>query len=173
MFWHLSHCADRRCLPLADRHYNRQKVGSAQFSPPGRKLVLLTEAADALWVTSWPFSEYVKHQWAGAFVCSCFRNEGATLSSELVRQAVAATLWRYPEPPELGMVTFVDTKKTRHKRDPGRCFRKAGFRPCGHTKGGLFALQLFPADMPPAAEPLPMLCKAGDLFPGQLVEVIR
>lgn len=25
------------------------------------------------------------------------------------------------------MVTFVDETKVRHKRDPGRCYRKAGF----------------------------------------------
>src|SRR6266496_775871 len=64
--WLLSYRADPRALRLADRHYNRQKVGSAQFVPPGRCLVLLTEAADALWVTSYPLAEYVQHAWAGA-----------------------------------------------------------------------------------------------------------
>ena len=55
MNWHLSnHCA-ARAIPLADRHYSRKTVGSPQFTPPGRKLVLLTDEADALWVTSWPF----------------------------------------------------------------------------------------------------------------------
>jgi len=39
--------------PLADRHYNRQKIGAPQFVPPGRCVVLLTEQATALWVTSW------------------------------------------------------------------------------------------------------------------------
>jgi len=57
------------------------------------------------------------------------------------------------EPPELGMVTFVDPKKTRHKRDPGRCFIKAGFKRVGMTEGGLIALQLLPADMPEPLEP--------------------
>lgn len=32
--WRLSWRADPRALPLADRHYNRQKIGSAQFVPP-------------------------------------------------------------------------------------------------------------------------------------------
>jgi hypothetical protein len=49
------------------------------------------------------------------------------------------------------MVTFVDAKRVRAKRDPGRCFRKAGFRPVGYTKGGLLALQLVPSEMPSAA----------------------
>lgn len=29
----------------------------------------------------------------------------------------------------MGIVTFVDAAKVRHKRDPGRCYRKAGFKP--------------------------------------------
>src|SRR5437867_3585067 len=95
MRWHLSNRADKRALVLADRHYNRQKPGTPQFVPPGRCLVLLTEMADALWVTSWPFAQYVKHAWAGAWVNSCFRNESKELSSELILEAVAATKWHY------------------------------------------------------------------------------
>lgn len=153
MNWQLSHRADPRALPIADRHYNRQKVGSPQFVPPGRCMVLLTENADALWVTSWPFAEYVKHQWAGAWVCSCFRNEGPVLSSELVREAVAMTRGFYGEPPPQGMITFVNAQKVRRKRDPGRCFIKAGFVNAGYTKGGLVALQMRPEAMPLALTP--------------------
>jgi len=154
MNWFLSHRADRRALPLADRHYNRQKVGSPQFVPPGRCIVLLTNDADALWVSSWPFAEYVKHAWAGAWICSCFRNESEVLSSVLIAEAVAVTRSIWGIPPPLGMVTFVDTAKTRPKRDPGRCYRRAGFVPCGHTKGGLFALRLTPESMPLPANPV-------------------
>lgn len=151
MHWRASHRADPAALPLADRHYNRQKPGTPQFVPPGRCVVLLAgQPADALWVSSWPFAEYVRHAWGGAWMCSCFRNEGPGLSSELILAAVAATRAVWGDPPALGMVTFVDADKTRRKRDPGRCYRRAGFKPCGMTKGGLFALQLLPADMPEA-----------------------
>lgn len=74
--WSLSHRADPAGCTIADRHYNRQKIGSPQFVPPGRSLVLIDNAAPALWVTSWPFAQYVKHAWAGAWVNSLFRNEG-------------------------------------------------------------------------------------------------
>lgn len=154
MRWTLSNRADPRALPLADRHYNRQKPGSRQFVPPGRCLVLLTLAADALWVSGWPLAEYVKHAWAGAWICTCFRNESDVLSSELIREAVAATRWAWGQPPGLGMVTFVDETKVRRKRDPGRCFRRAGFELCGRTKGGLVALRLRPERMPPPVAPL-------------------
>jgi hypothetical protein len=148
MRWALSHRFDPGSLPLADRHYNRRKVGSPQFVPPGRCVVLRSVCDQALWVTSWPFAECVRHAWPGAWVNSLFRNEGAGLSSELIREAIAATLTVWPEPPALGMITFVNADKVRHKRDPGRCYIKAGFRRVGETKGGLIALQLTPQAMP-------------------------
>ena len=159
--WRISHRADPIGCALADRHYNRQKIGSPQFVPPGKCFVLLADDNSALWVTSWPYAEYVKHAWAGAWMNSLFRNEGGYLSSSLIREAVAATRWYWPEVPDLGMVTFVDAGKTRKKRDPGRCYRKAGFKHVGYTKGGLWAFQLLPEDMPEAMQPLP---KDGSLW---------
>lgn len=160
MNWELSDRCEPRARRLADRHYNRQSIGAPNFVPPGRCLVLVTSSEDAFWVTSWPFAEWVRHAWAGAWVCSAFRNEGDTLSSLLIREAIAATraVW---EPPELGMVTFVNAAKVRHKRDPGRCFLRAGFRPCGETKGSLLAFQMVPSDMP---EPVEALGTQGDLL---------
>lgn len=154
MRWQLANRADPASVALADRHYNRQSPGSAQFVPPGRCLVLRTGPGDAVWVTSWPFAEYVKHAWPGAWVCSIFRNESPHLSSDLILQAVAATRACWPEVPPLGIVTFVDASKTRRKRDPGRCFRRAGFKHVGFTQGGLYALQLLQPEMPTAVEPM-------------------
>lgn len=149
MKWHMSNRADPEARVLADRHYNRQKVGAPQFVPPGRCLVLKTQPADAFWVTSWPFAEYVKHAWAGAWVCSAFRNESKHLSSELIRDALAATV-AFFGPAPVGMVTFVDESKTRRKKDPGYCYLKAGFSPAGRTKAGLVALYMAPWEMPSA-----------------------
>ena len=154
MIWKQSHRADKRALPLADRHYNRQKPGSPQFVPPGRCVVLLANCERALWVSSWPYAEYVKHQWAGAWVNSCFRNEGAGLSSALIRQAVAATQAIWGPAPDLGMVTFVDSKKVENKEVFGWCYRRAGFKHVGETKGGLLAFQLRPHRMPEPAFPM-------------------
>jgi hypothetical protein len=163
MIWELSTRAREDSRELADQHYNRQKPGTPQFVPPGSCLVLHSACGRALWVTSWPFAEYTHHEWAGAWINSLFRNEGAGLSSELIRQAVAATRAHYGEPPALGMVTFVDARKTTARRSkqsrPGECYLHAGFRHVGRTKvNKLIALQLLPEDMPPAAP-----------FPGQQV----
>lgn len=159
MMWRLSDRFDPKARELADRHYNRQKIGSPQFVPPGRCMVLYAETATgkAFWVTSWPFAEYVRHAWAGAWVCSAFRNEGAGRASELILDAVAATREFFGEPPALGMITFVDRKKVKPTKVHGHpewgwTYRKAGFVDAGETKGGLLALQLLPAAMPnPAA----------------------
>jgi hypothetical protein len=158
MKWMLSYRADPSGRVLADRHYNRQKVGAAQFVPPAGCVVLLTEDLGALWVTSTPVAEYVKHAWPGAWVNSTFRNERPDLhrSSALIIEALAATRAVLGDPPPLGMVTFIDATKVRRKRDPGRCFRKAGFVPCEPptTKAGLIALQCWPGAFPAPAQPI-------------------
>lgn len=139
-------------MALADRHYNRQKVGSPQFVPPGACLVLM--AHEAVWTSSWPLPQYVKHRWPGAWVNSIFRREAGEKASVLIREAVAATRWYWPNVPELGMVTFIDTEKVRPRRAGyGKCYLKAGFEPDGYTKGGLLALRLKPECMPEAAKP--------------------
>jgi hypothetical protein len=52
------------------------------------------------------------------------------------------------------MITFVDAGKVRRKRDPGRCYTKAGFIRDGFTKGGLWALRLPPERMPAPVAPV-------------------
>lgn len=149
----MSHRFDRQALPLADRHYNRRKVGSPQYVPPGRCVCLLSVCGRALWVSSWPFAQYVRHRWPGTWVNSLFRNEGAGLSSELVIEALAATRAVWGEPPALGLVTFVDARKIR-STNPGFCYLQAGGIPDGYTEGGLRAIRFTPDKIPPALAPI-------------------
>ena len=163
MLWELSHRADLKARLLADRHYNRQKVGATHFVPPGRCAVFYARAVsgEAFWVTSYPFAEYVRHAWGGAWICSAFRNEGAGRASDLIREAIAATRFVFGEPPVLGMVTFVDRRKVRPtlvrgEKVWGWTYRRAGFVDAGETKGGLLALQMPPETMPAAEAPKPL-----------------
>jgi hypothetical protein len=151
MLWTLSHRFDPIGARLADRHYSRRTIGSPQFAPPGELIVLLTPDGRAVWTTVW--QEFVKHEWPGAWMNSLFRNEAPDryLSSELIRDAVAATRAKFGDPPAEGMITFVDADKVRHKRDPGRCYLRAGFRRLPQlTKSGQIVFQMLPDDMPPA-----------------------
>jgi len=161
MTWELSHRQDQRARRVADRHYNRQTPGSPQFVPPGRCCVLYAsdDKGQAVWNTSWPFAEYTKHEWAGAWVNSLFRNEGMGLSSDLIREAVAATRWfhrneeSWNDPmPEDGMITFIDESEVQSD-NPGYCYLCAGFERVGRTEGGLVAVQLLPDQMPEPCAP--------------------
>jgi hypothetical protein len=154
--WQLVNRADPVANAVAKRHYNCQSPDSDQWVKPGRCLCFRTAEGGAIWSTSAPFAEYVKHAWAGAWENSTFRNERRDLylSSELIREGIAATLWLWPTPPPGGMVTMVDAAKTRAKRDPGRCYRRAGFRHVGFTQGGLWVFEMLPDEMPDAAPPL-------------------
>jgi hypothetical protein len=148
--WRRSWRADPVAAAIADRHYSRKTIGSGQFTPPGRVLVLRSADQTAVWATLWPFAEYVLHDWAGAWMNTLFRKEGSGLASDMIRHAIAHTRAEWPDVPHLGMVTMIDASKVRHKRDPGRCYRKAGFRHVGFTQSGLYVLQMLPREMPPA-----------------------
>jgi hypothetical protein len=154
MHWYLSYRADPLVKPLADRHYNRQNPDSYQFAPPGKCVVLRTANNDAFWITLAPFAQYVRHQWAGAWTCTAFRNEGSVLSSVLIKQAVAATLFILgSRPPDLGFITFVNPAKI-NSSNPGCCFKKAGWKFAGFTQSRLHALQLLPAAFPSPSPPI-------------------
>ena len=161
MRWALSWRADPRAKALADRHYPRRNPDSAQFVAPGSPVVLLTPDASALWVSLRQRPEFVDHAWPGAWLCSAFRNEQPhrDRSSELVIEAVAATRSQWGNPPAEGMITFVDPTKVKHKRDPGRCFRRTGFREVAriapsHGRGPRVVLRLSPELFPVAVPPL-------------------
>ncbi len=157
--WESSHRADPRARVLADRHYNRQKIGTPQFVPPGRCCVLLSTNHRAFWITSWPFGQYVKHAWPDWWVCSAFRSEDAGIASDLIRDAVAASAWHWAPLDWPGIVTFIDRRKVKPVRVRGKdmwgwTWLKAGFEIAGETKGGLLALTMSAERMP---DPLPAL----------------
>lgn len=185
--WELSHRCDPRGRALADRHYSRQTVGAKNFVQPGKCLVLVKpddylEGASAVWVSTWPYAEYVLHDWRGPHPLpstryverfnkktgtkmmqpetpgtwnnALFRNESRTLSSFLIRQAVAVTLGVWGESPPMGMVTMVWGAKVSPKATVGRCYLEAGFHHVGKTrKGDKDVFILSPEDMPKPRNP--------------------
>lgn len=168
MIWERSWRADPLGARIADRHYNRHSVGSAQFVPPGRCVVLVSPAGDALWVVTAQLPEYTHHEWPGAWNNSTFRNESPARASDLILEAIAATRYIFGDPPAEGMISFVDprevpsTRRRRHRcavgcREKvvvGYCFEMAGFTHVGFTKDrSLWAWHLPPSIMPAPAAP--------------------
>jgi hypothetical protein len=177
--WRLSWRSDPAGVKLADRHYNRQSIGSKTFGPPGRALALVTLDGRALWVSSWQYGAFTDHEYGGfgaigeggervgftaPWVNSTFRNEGALdergnkiLSSKLIEEAVAVTRWWWDRTgdntPLGGMITFVDPSAVKDKRDPGFTYLKAGWSKAGKTGKGLLAFRAA-KDMIAAQDPV-------------------
>lgn len=155
MLWERVTSLDAGLRTLAAAHYSRQTPDSVQLAPPGRRVYFATPCRRALWASS--RQQFAAPHRLGSWVCTFFRNEGAGLSSELIVTAVAATRFMWGEPPSRGMATEIDAGRVRRKRDPGRCYRRAGFLDMGErTKGGLIVLRLpvpaFPAALAPLGE---------------------
>ena len=94
-------------------------------------MILLTPDARALFV----WRKFISDAGETGVNCAVFRNEGTSegRSSDLI---LSAKEWAWKRWPNERLYTYVDPSKVRHKRDPGRCFIKAGFHFCGKTKEG-------------------------------------
>jgi hypothetical protein len=120
----------------------------------GKTLVLLaTVGGDAVWGAI----ENMDPAGGRRFRCSIFRNESMVLSSVLIREATERTYayWRrhYGGLPTVPLTTEVDPGRVLRKRDPGRCFIRAGWRRVD-VRRGLVILEA-PGDRPGAASDHP------------------
>lgn len=146
--WDVIKDGNPTAMDLFRRHYSYRKsrdqmkfwpnASDQLFVGPGEKLVLLTPCERALFV--WRRERFTLNGQEGVN-CAVFRNEGAGLSSDLIREADEIAWEKWPGD---RLYTYVDPRKTRHKRDPGRCFLRAGWQRCGITKGGLCILEHLP-----------------------------
>ena len=141
--WWATKDGDKDCLEMYERHYscNRYADGRKRklFVGPGRKLVLRTERADAMFV----WREFIDDSGQDGVNCAVFRNESPHRSSDLIRQAdaVADCLWL-----DRRHYTYVNRAAVASS-NPGFCFLQAGWTRCGKTKNGLLILE----KLPPAA----------------------
>lgn len=121
---------------LADRHYSRRTVGARQFCYSGRKLVLRNAEGTVLWVWMFPDPKYRMDDQVG-YNCTIFRNESTRKSSEIILEAerFAVSKWGSNR-----AYTFIDAAKIRSK-NPGCCYKKAGWTSAGMTKTGKYILE--------------------------------
>jgi hypothetical protein len=125
-------------LEMYERHYSCKKYADGRirklFCGPGEKMVLLSLKKDAVFV----WRKFIDDSGQKGINCSIFRNEGKTKSSILINEAVKYAWNRWPKE---RLYTYVNPKKIR-STNPGYCFKMAGWKKCGLTKGGLIILEL-------------------------------
>lgn len=136
--WWLTKDGDRDCLELYERHYSAYQYQDGRerklFAGPGEKVVLRTQAGDAMFV----WRNFIDESGEQGINCAIFRNESPHRSSDLIRQAdqIADVLW-----PDRRHYTYVDPRAIASS-NPGFCFIAAGWRRCRHrTSKGLRILE--------------------------------
>lgn len=135
--WYRTRDGDPYGYDLMRRHYSSRNYRVQRqrlFVGPGRKLVLLSDDADALFVWRNFICDIQPPQ--DGYNCAVFRNEGETLSSLLISEAVNVVheLWGRER-----CWTLVNPTKIR-STNPGCCFLKAGWKRCGTSKTGKIIL---------------------------------
>ena len=128
--WIVARDGDDTARCLFQLHYSFRPYADGRkpklFVGPGEKLVLLRRDAMALFV----WRRFISGDGQKGVNCAVFRNEGAELSSQLIREADAIADERWPNERHY---TYVNPRKVR-SRNPGYCFKAAGWRACGVTK---------------------------------------
>lgn len=125
--------ADNSAREIFDRHYSRYHYADgrkpAKFIGPGQYMLLITQDARAIFA----WRKFISADGQEGINCAIFRNEGTDsgISSVLIRDAMRLAWQRWPRE---RLFTYVNPRGIKHKRDPGRCFIKAGWRHCGITK---------------------------------------
>lgn len=129
---------DARARGLYRRHYSyrvyKDGRNPVKFVGPGEYMVMLTPMADALFI----WRKFIDASRQQGVNCACFRNESAYQSSALIEAAVTLAKQRWPGE---RFYTYVNPRKIASP-NPGYCFKVAGWRTCGETKGGLAILEL-------------------------------
>jgi hypothetical protein len=131
--WRPARDGDPIALELYLRHYSARAYADQRvrrlFVGPGEKLVLIAHDDTAVFV----WRRFISMDDQVGICCAVFRNEGPTLSSDLIREADAIAFDRWPR--QGRHYTYVAPSKVRSS-NPGYCFLEAGWRRAGHTKGG-------------------------------------
>lgn len=122
---------------LFQRHYSYKPYRDGRkplhFVGPGQKMVLLTPDVCALFV----WRKFISGDGQQGINCAVFRNESGERASALILAAEVPAWRRWPGE---RLYTYVNPRKVRRSRTPGRCFLKAGWQYVRDPKTGRPAL---------------------------------
>ena len=145
-YWTQVHDGDSRVAQMYMRHYSCHQYKDKRRSRygyrnrflvmgPGEKLVLLS--VDGLAIFGW--RKFIDDSGQEGINCSFFRNESPILSSALILDAENHAQQKWGG---VRLYTYVNAKAVGSS-NPGYCFRRAGWRKCGVTEGGLLIFEKF------------------------------
>ena len=144
--WYAIKDGDPRAAALYERHYSavnlvaRKRTGDKRIVGMGERLLLMT--VDCLALFGWrKFTRGPDLAGQEGVCCFIFRNEGTQLSSKLILEAEELAWQRWPGE---RLFTYINPARIKSS-NPGCCFKKAGWRECGHTQGGLVILEKLPS----------------------------
>lgn len=133
---------------MVNRHYSARHYQDGRkpklFIGPGEKLAYMTSDSLALFV----WRKFISDDGQQGVNCAVFRNEGPYLSSDLILEAEGLAWAKWPGE---RLYTYVNPKKIK-SRNPGYCFKRAGWKVCGYSKRGFVILEKFPGALTPAPE---------------------
>ena len=138
--WYGIRDGDPRARALLNRHYSarRYKDGRRPLKiiGPGEYMLLMTQDSRA--VFSWRKSKVRRLDNQVGIYCSLFRNEGSSLSSDLIREADVLAWKRWPDKRHF---TYVDRRAVKSS-NAGYCYLAAGWRQAGWSGKGLLLLEI-------------------------------
>jgi hypothetical protein len=131
--WFQLRDGDPRLRPIYNRHYSSRGNTAPKITGPGSYVALLTHDLGALF--AWrKFDDDCPLAPVGGVNCAVFRRERGQLpASALILAAEPYALEKWPAAPAL--YTYVAPDKVQ-SRNPGYCFKRAGYVSAGLTAGG-------------------------------------
>ena len=148
--WIVGQDGEPELRAIYERHYSCHHYADgrtpAKFAGPGEQVVLTTPCRNALFVWK-KFRDAIEPPQEG-ICCAVFRNEGAGLASDLIREADAIADFCWP-----GERHYTTVRPSAvASRNPGWCFICAGWARCGVSKGGLLIFAREPVTPTPTAK---------------------
>ncbi len=131
--WFQVRDGDPRLRPIYNRHYSSRGNTAPKITGPGSYVTLLTHDLGALW--AWRrFDDACELVPKGGVNCAVFRRERAQLpASALILEAEPFALEKWPD--ARMAYTYVAPERVA-SRNPGYCFKVAGYEAVGMTAGG-------------------------------------
>ncbi len=142
-YWRETKDGDRSCRRLLENHYSyNPRINSfgdvpKLFVGPGEKLVLrdYDPFFDCKAVFVW--RKFIDDSGQAGVNCAVFRNESDNRSSDMI---LDAEHWARDRWGNIRAYTYVAADKVQ-SRNPGYCYKAAGWKYAGITQGGLLILE--------------------------------